>query len=160
MILMFRLRTLLVIVTLVAFMLAIVVYSYRRGNDAGYQRGYSSALNLRFSDSMLLTVEYEINDVIRKRGHGDVAGAAESLAKDIKTNVKPETWGYVGGYGEIVVERNEWSEWVLGISNSVNAHIEISRFLDDIRGAAPGIRDRSYVSEFYENSDDTVKSEQ
>ena len=77
----------------------------------------------------------------------------EEIVATVYKTAKPETWDIVGGYGTIQVGENDLSETFLEVSNTASAHLEVSRLLDDLRGAATGITDRSLVKELYEDGE-------
>ena len=118
-------------------------------------------MNQRLSERDLLTIEYPIDDAIRKafpNEHADYAVA--DILKLVAEKAKPETWDFVGGYGTLDSKKNEYDEHVLVVNNSIPVHLEVSRILDDLRGAAPGIRDRSFVKKLYETQTKAALSEQ
>ncbi len=141
-------------------MVALIAHAYRLGQHSGYSQGFDTAMNQRLSERDLLTVEYPIDSVIEKafpNEHADYAVA--DLLKLVAEKAKPETWESVGGYGTLDARCNEHGEHLLIVTNSIPVHLEISRILDDLRGAAIGIRDRSLVKKFYETQSQTPVAE-
>ena len=150
----FSLRSGFVAVTLFACVLGLNVYIFRQGQRSGFSRGYRSAMNQRLSEDGLVTIEYSISaqDMANMFPNEPLYIAAVKFAKQITENAKPETWDHVGGYGTLNIEGNGRKGIKLIASNSIPAHLEVSRIVDDLRGAAFGIRDRSFVQKPYESS--------
>ena len=146
----FGLRALLFAVAFVASVLGVAVQAYRHGQQQGYELGYDAALNERLSEADLLTIEYHVDDVLAQAYPDDSPDISVGLLLETLTaKAKPETWATVGGYGTVDVDQDEYGETILVVNNSINTHLEVSRILDDIRGAAPGIADRSFVKHLY-----------
>ncbi len=156
----FGLRAMLVTVAVCACILGMLLRSYRVGEQSGYSRGFDAAMRQRLAEANLLEIEYAVDDVLRKAFPDDNPEfAIEDIVKLIAEKAKPETWDFVGGYGTLNISRTENSDYVIVVNNSISAHLEISRLLDDLRGAAPGIRDRSFVTKLYEAQTETANTE-
>lgn len=156
----FGLRALLIAVALCAGMLGLIVQANRVGQQSGYDRGFDAAIRQRLSERNLLKIEYSIDDAIAKAfPDEDVDFAVADILKLVAEKAKPETWDFVGGYGTLDASKNEHNENVLVVNNSIPVHLEVSRILDNLRGAAPGIRDRSFVTKLYESKSETADTE-
>ena len=156
----FGLRAMLIAVAVCASVLGLIVQAYRVGLQSGYTRGFDTAMNQRLSEGSLLEIEYRVDDVMRKAfpdEHPDFAVA--EILKLVAETAKPETWDFVGGYGTLDAKQNEYNDHILVVNNSIPVHLEISRLLDDLRGAAPGIRDRSFVKKLDETQTETANTE-
>lgn len=146
----FDLSSLLIFITACAGALALAVHSHRAGQQSGYDRGFDAAMEQRLSEGNIISIEYPIHEIIAKKYPNDsVERATPKLLKSIAETIKPETWDFVGGYGEMEVKQDEYNEPVLVVTNSIAVHLAVGRQFDDMRGAALGIRDRSLVKHLY-----------
>ena len=144
----FTLRTLLGIVFLVALYLVTMVTSFRLGTQAGYQSGYENALSSLADGAQSIIIRYPVVDIIHGRVRplkvtADKAffqKALTQLADDITTSVRPLVWDRVGGRAGIVAKRDREGNVELVIDCDISTHLEVSRFLDELRGAPFGIR--------------------
>jgi len=127
-------------------LLGAAFFAHQQGKQAGFERGYDFAMNQQFSEAQSLTVDYLVDDVLKKAYPNEASySAIEKLVKSVKEHAKPETWDFVGGRGVIDVRQDAYDEHVLRVSTDITAHLEVSDYLDDLRGAAFGIIDRSFV---------------
>lgn len=159
----FGIRTAFAAITIFAVVLASIAYSHRLGVQTGYVRGFNTAMNQRLDrmyEDCRLPMEYAIDDVMGKAfPNVDANIAVARIVKLLSERAKPETWDFVGGYGTMETEKNEVGQNILIVENTIPVHLEVSRILDDLRGAAPGIKDRSFVKKLYESTTTPPKLE-
>jgi len=152
----FGMRTVLATIAVFAVILALIAYSNRLGVQSGYVSGFNTAMNQRLErmyEDCRLPMAYPIDDVMAKAfPNVDANTAVSRIVKLVSEKVKPKTWDFVGGYGTMETEQNANGENILIVDTTIPVHLEVSRILDDLRGAAPGIIDRSLVKKLYEST--------